>query len=91
MIRFTVVWWQFAKNRLADLWLAAADKAAVTRAADEIDRRSAADPQSCAEIRHEELCRMTIDPLAVQFTIDDHDRLVIVWTVRRSDSQSAAP
>jgi hypothetical protein len=90
MNRFTVVWWQFATRRLADLWLEATDKAAITHAADEIDRRLAVDPLSCAEHRHEELCGLTIDPLTVQFTIDDHDRLVKVWTVRRSDIQPLA-
>ena len=94
MNRFTVVWWQFAKSKLAHLWLNATDKtdkAAVTRAADEMDRRLAEDPESCAEDRHEQLCRLTIDPLTVQFTIDDHDRIVTVWTVRRSDIQSSRP
>jgi plasmid stabilization system protein ParE len=83
---FTVVWWQFARNRLARLWLDATDKAAITRAADEIDRRLAENPHSCAEDRHEELCRMSVEPLSVQFTVNDPDRIVTVWTVRRSDN-----
>jgi hypothetical protein len=82
MNRFSVVWWQFAKSRLAELWLDAADKAVVTRAADEIDRQLAADPMSCAENRHEELCRLTVDPLTVQFTVEELDRRVTVWSVR---------
>lgn len=82
---FAVVWWQFAKSRLADLWLEAADKATVTRAANEIDQQLAADPELCAEDCHEGLCRLTVDPLAVQFTINNLDRRVTVWTVRRSD------
>jgi hypothetical protein len=82
---FTVVWWQFAKSRLADLWVDATDKAIVTRAADEIDRRLAADPVSSVEDCHEGLCRLTIDPLTVQFTIKHLDRRVTVWTVRRND------
>jgi hypothetical protein len=91
MNRFTVVWWQFAKSTLAGLWLEATDKAAVSRAANEIDQRLAADPKSSAEDRHEELYRLTVEPLTVQFTIDDLDRRVSVWTVRRCDVQSAGP
>lgn len=89
MSRFTVVWWRFAKDKLADLWLDATDKADITRAADEIDRRLAADPESSAEDCHEGLYRLMVDPIAVQFSIDDFDRRVTVWTVRRSDGQSS--
>jgi hypothetical protein len=85
MSRFTVVWWQFANSRLADLWLEATDKSAVSRAADEIDRRLMADPNSCAEDRHEGLCRFSVSPLTVQFTVDELDRRVVVWSVRRND------
>jgi hypothetical protein len=82
---FTVVWWEFAQSRLADLWISSADKAAVTRAEIEIDRRLALDPKSCVESDHEGLCRMTVDPLTVQFTIDDDNRAVTIWTVRSID------
>jgi hypothetical protein len=82
MKSFTVVWWEFAQSRLAELWLQSDDKAAVTRAAGEIDRRLAADPWSCIERDHEGLSRMTVPPLSVQFTIDDDHRGVIVWTAR---------
>ena len=79
---FAAVWWEFAQSRLADLWLSSADNAAVTRAANEIDRRLARDPKSCVESEHEGLCRMTVDPLTVQFTIDHENRAVTIWTAR---------
>ena len=81
-MKFTVVWWEFAQSRLANLWLSSADKAAVTRAANEIDRRLALDPESCVESSHEGLYRMTVDPLTVQFTIDADNRAVIIWAAR---------
>lgn len=75
---FTVVWWEYAQSRLAELWILSADKQAITHAAAEIDRRLATDPESCIESNHEGLSRMTVDPLTVQFTIDDDNRTVIV-------------
>lgn len=79
---YIVVWWEFAQSRLADLWISAADRTAIRRAADEIDRRLATNPKSCIESNHEGLCRMTIEPLYVQFTIDEENQAVIIWTVR---------
>jgi hypothetical protein len=82
---FTVVWWEFAQSRLAHLWLQSTDKPAVSLAADVIDRRLAADPESCIESDHEGLSRMTVDPLTVQFTIDVGNRAVTIWTVRSTE------
>jgi hypothetical protein len=79
---FTVVWWEFAQSKLADLWLESKDRAAVARAANEIDRRLAADPTACVEEDHEGLCRTSVDPLSVQFTIDEDNRAAIIWMVR---------
>lgn len=82
MNQFTVTWWRDAQNDLAEIWMTAADSAAVTRAANEIDRLLARDPSAAIEDQHEGLCRTTVDPLIVQFTINDQDRLVTVLTVR---------
>jgi hypothetical protein len=79
---FIVVWWQYAQSRLAVEWLNAMDRAAITQAADEIDRRLAADPTICAESDHEELYRFTVSPLTIQFTIDQVNHAVTIWTVR---------
>jgi hypothetical protein len=85
---FIVVWWEIAQSRLAELWIAAADRTAIRRAADEIDRRLATNPKSCVEGDQEGLCRMTIEPLSVQFTIDEENQAVTIWTVR-SDGRSS--
>lgn len=91
MKQFTVAWWFDSQNDLANLWMAADDPKAVTRAADEIDRLLARDPASVIDDHHEGLCRLTVGPLTVQYSIDDPDRKVTVWTVRRSDAHSAGP
>jgi hypothetical protein len=91
MKQFTVTWWLDAQNDLANLWMTAVDPGAVTRAADEIDRLLARDPTSVIEAHHEGLCRLTVGPLMVQYSIDDADRKVTVWAVRRRDVQSAGP
>jgi len=79
---FTVVWYRDAQDDLANLWLTAVDPGAVTRSADEIDRRLAHDPISAVEAEHEGLCCLSVAPLVVQFTVDELDRKVTVWTVR---------
>lgn len=62
--------------------MTAVDPGAVTRSADEIDRRLAHDPKSAVEAEYEGLCSLTIEPLLVQFTLDELDCKVTVWTVR---------
>jgi hypothetical protein len=79
---FIVVWWEYAQSRLAVEWLNALDRAAITSAANEIDRRLAADPTACVEGDHEQLLRFTVSPLSVQFTVDPVNRSVTIWTVR---------
>ena len=88
MKQFTVTWWQDAQNDLTNLWISASDPKAVSRAADEIDRLLAREPTSVIVDQHEGLCRTTVEPLTVQFSIDDLDRRVTVWSVRRSDLHS---
>ena len=41
MTRYTVVWHQLAEDELLRLWLAAADRQSITKAADAIDRELA--------------------------------------------------
>jgi hypothetical protein len=63
--------------------MTAVDPGAVTRSADEIDRQLARDPKSAIEDDHEGLCRLSVEPLQVQFSFDELDRKVTVWTVRQ--------
>ena len=48
-----VFWNQSAENELADIWLAAADKQAVTDAANQTDQLLRSDPLSAGESRQE--------------------------------------
>jgi hypothetical protein len=82
-MRYTVVWRPDAEQRLADLWMAAPDRAVVTRAANRIDARLGNDPQLAGEAR-EGMTRILIEPpLAIYFDVSEPDRLVTVWAVWR--------
>ena len=50
-MRFTVVWVPLAEQKLARLWLRAKDRPAVSKAAHEIDKFLAANPESAGEAR----------------------------------------
>jgi mRNA-degrading endonuclease RelE of RelBE toxin-antitoxin system len=83
MKRFTVVWFSDAQDDLANLWMNATDRSAVARSADEIDLRLAHDPISAVEEEHEGLCSLRVGPLVIQYSFDESDRRVTVWTVRQ--------
>lgn len=85
MRKFTVVWYRDAKDDLADLWLSASDPGAVTLSANEIDRRLAEDPKSAILENHEGLCSLIVEPLLIQYSFDELDCKVTVWTVRLID------
>lgn len=85
MRKITVVWYRDAQADLADLWMSAANPGAITLGADEIDRLLAHDPKSAIERNHEGLCSLTVEPLQVQYSFDELDCKVTVWTVRQID------
>jgi hypothetical protein len=83
-MKFTVIYRLSAENQLAELWNGAPDRGAITRAADEIDRRLAKDPHREGESRTETTRILFVRPLAVLFEISDADRMVHVlrfWPV----------
>jgi plasmid stabilization system protein ParE len=80
-MKFTVVWQPSAQDELADLWYSAADRAAVTRAADEIDRVLAISPSETGESRGEDLRIVIVPPLAANFRVYESDRQVRVGRV----------
>jgi hypothetical protein len=82
-MRYTVVWQPAAEQRLADIWMAAPDRAEVTRAANRIDARLAQDPQLVGEARDGTTRILVESPLAVYFDVNEPDRLVSVWAVWR--------
>ena len=82
MIRCTVIWSPDADGRLAQAWIDAPDRDAVTAAAHAIDAQLAVDPQTKgAEVR-EGLRSLSVPPLRVLFSVDEGDRKVHVLGVR---------
>ena len=79
-MRYTVVYVPAAENHLADIWMQAADPDAVEDASNEIDRRLKRSPdrigQSFGSYR-----RLTVYPLAVDYTVAPQDRMVRVVRV----------
>jgi hypothetical protein len=72
-MKYTVVWKRPAKRRLAEIWMGSADRAAVTRAADEIDARLASAPLAEGESREEEFRVLFMAPLAVKYSVSPAD------------------
>jgi plasmid stabilization system protein ParE len=83
-MNYTVLWRPSAEAQLADLWTSAADREAVSAAADEIDVVLQIDPANRGESRWDATRILIAPPLAVYFDVSQHDRLVIVWAVWRS-------
>lgn len=81
MIRFTVVWHEDAQNQLAEIWIRASDRTAVTQAADNIDAFLAADAITKGTAVEGDLRELTIPPLRVLFGVSEPDRLVKIADV----------
>ena len=80
---YTVRWKRTALDRLAELWLEADNRSAVTTAVDEIDRILAGDPHNAGESRSGETRVLFVAPLGVFFEIPDSSKVVDVlrmWT-----------
>jgi hypothetical protein len=85
-MKFTVVWKAPAKVRLAEIWLAADDRAAVTRAANRLDELLKADPFAQGESREAEFRVAFEKPLAIKFAVSQSDLMVAiaeVWAIKR--------
>jgi hypothetical protein len=82
MTRYTVAWVKSAQDELAELWLAAEDRAAVTAAADEIDDELSVEAQSRGVELSEGLRALFCAPLRVIFTVRENDRVAEVLRVR---------
>lgn len=84
-MNYTVLWMPDAENELAAVWMASADRTAVTTAAAELDRRLADDPENEGESRVGTR-RITFEkPLAIYFDVDAARRrvqVVRVWEFR---------
>ncbi|MEX2092515.1 MAG: hypothetical protein WD971_07545 [Pirellulales bacterium] len=81
MIRFTVVWHEDAQNQLADIWIRAVDRNAVSQAADAVDAYLATDASVKGIVVEGNLCELAVPPLRVLFGVSEPDRLVKIVDV----------
>jgi hypothetical protein len=83
MIRYTVVWHEGALDELADLWMKAPDRNAVTEASHLIDAELSEDASSKGVEVSEGLRAFFAPPLRILFAVDEGDRKAEVLRVRR--------
>lgn len=79
---YTVIWVPSATSALADIWMNAPDRLAVTSASNEIDRQLGVDAHKKGQAFHDGRL-LVIRPLAVTFKVDPADRKVFVLQVGR--------
>jgi hypothetical protein len=84
-MKYSVTWLLSAQNDLADLWLAASDRQAVTDAANFIDASLRRDPLVCGESRLGKTRVMFVSPLGVYFDVYELDLRVVVRAVWQSN------
>ena len=79
-MRYTVTWVPAAQDELARIWMNAADRNQITRAAALIDRILGSDPTRRAVPEGDEY-RLVVRPLAVLFSFSPDDCLARVLEV----------
>jgi hypothetical protein len=85
-VKYTVVWTPDAERELAEVWNDAADRAAITDAANILDRELARNPTKVGESRPSGLRIAHCLPLGIRFAVSENDglvRVVAVWYCRR--------
>lgn len=87
-MKYTVAWKSAAKRQLAEIWMGAADRKAITTAADAIDAILRRWPQTCGESRGDKFRLVIEGPLGAFYAVSEEDRLVTVFYVRDLSGQS---
>lgn len=85
-MRYTVAWKPSAEQELAQAWLDATDRAAITAAANQIDMLLQVEPQEQGESRSGATRILFVPPLAAHFEVDEPQQYVDVlrvWQTRR--------
>lgn len=82
MTRYTVVWVRSARDELAELWLNAPNRNAVTTAARDVDQQLAQDASIQGVELSEGLRSLFVAPLNAIFSVREDDRIVEVLRVR---------
>ena len=86
-MRFIVRWLANALQKLAQVWLAAPDRNAITQATNRIDARLERDPHGESESRGGRDRVLFEAPLGVLFRIDETKRFVYVMSVWRFETR----
>jgi len=82
-MKYTVLWVLAAEHELARLWMDAGQRYSVSGAANEIEKRLAANPGNEGESRSRGQRILLIPPLGVTYEIAEDDRIVRVLDVWR--------
>lgn len=80
-MNFDVIWIPSAENQLADIWVNAADRSAVTEASSRIDQILGTDPNGAGESRTDGRRILIELPLVVYYEVSAPDRRVRVLRV----------
>lgn len=86
-MKFTVTWSEDAKRKLMELWIAAADRRAITDATNRIDTELRRHADTAGEERSTTRRIFFAPPLAIEFRISMDDRLATVFAVWRYPSK----
>ncbi len=81
MTPFTVTWHRDARDELAELWMAATNRGAVSAAADTIDLYLSTDASEKGASIPDALRQITVPPLRGLFAVSDADRTVRILEV----------
>ncbi|MEX2317415.1 MAG: hypothetical protein WD669_09705 [Pirellulales bacterium] len=84
MIRYTVTFAQAALQALARLWLSASDRQAITEAGDSIDHVLQDDAHTKGQALRVGLRQIILGPIVFEFSVDEDDRRVTIWSARHA-------
>jgi len=87
-MRYTLIWKAAVEQGLAEIWTTAANRRAITEAADRIDEELRSRPLAVGESRDEQRRILIEEPLVVVYGVLEEDRIVYVVgvkTVRRRE------
>ena len=80
-MKYTVVWNRRATNDLAQLWMDGDDRSDIAAASNYIDEQLSRDPflEQCEVVNR--IGALIVDPLGVDYWINEPDRIVTVFAV----------
>jgi plasmid stabilization system protein ParE len=81
-MKYTVTWKPATKDQLAEIWMAAPDRAAVSTAANAIDRLLRDNAENEGEARGGISRILIVEPLIVAYDLHELDRRIDVLSVR---------